>query len=357
MAGTERLVLTHADELSKKGYNVDIACMYLNPNVFPKRFGKYKIIEYDKNARKIKRAQRIIYPYRMAHQNIDFLKTYDLIICYRPGTNIMAMKAKEKFGVPIIWYCSHPMKHLYPKYFRMKGTKDIIVHYALLLLKRADKKSLKYFDRIYVNSHHMWTKVNMIYNIDNHLVLYPPPGKIFKENGKGKFIFSLSRISFEKNQMLLLKSLSLLKHPPQAIIAGRIIDRNYFNKLKLFIKQNKLNVKFVNEISDKKIQELYNRALMCVYTPTDEDFGIIPLESLSAGKVCFTHVSNGISEILPLSYVFADEEELADKIRKFISTNMPRITLNEKNLAKRILNIHINQLIDDIKKIRKRYIK
>jgi len=58
------------------------------------------------------------------------------------------------------------------------------------------------------------------------------------------------------------------------------------------------NVRLYSNLSDEKLKELYAKSLACIYVPYMEDFGIVPLESLAAGKFLINVYPTGSYELL-----------------------------------------------------------
>jgi glycosyltransferase involved in cell wall biosynthesis len=349
-AGTERLVATHANFLKKKGFTVEIICAYYKKNVFPKDFSKFKIVEYAKEFENKKKLKSTLLSRHLINLDVSFLKGYDVLICYRPFTNILAMEAKKKYGTKILWYCSHPEKHLYPKYFKTLNKQNFVFKTLLYFGMKKDKESVKYFDKIWLNSHHMWTKFNLIYDFNEHSVSYPPAGKLMKKsNKKGEYIISVSRISPEKNQIILLEALKLMKNKPKTVIIGKITNQKYYEKLQKIIKENNLPVEFLGELKDEEIQKWYEKSFLNVYTSYDEDFGIVPLEAISSGKPILTHVSNGVSEILPSRFVFSSIKELTEKIKYIKIKKIKGLTKEELKLPYKVKEDHLNEIVNYLK--------
>ncbi|MDD2678274.1 MAG: glycosyltransferase family 4 protein [Candidatus Nanoarchaeia archaeon] len=350
-AGTERLIATHANFLKKKGLDVEILCGYYNKNVFPNDFKKFKIKEYAKNYENKKKIRSTLLSRHIIDLDVSFLEKYDALICYRPFTNILAMKAKKKYKTKIFWYCSHPEKHLYPKLFKTLNDKKWIFKAILKKGEKLDKESIKYFDRIWVNSHKMWTKFNLIYEFNEHSVLYPPAGKLMKKSNKtGEYLISVSRISPEKNQAILLEALKLIKNKPKTAIIGKISNQKYYEYLKKIVKENNLPVEFLGELDDNEIQKWYDKSFLAVYTSYDEDFGIVPLECMSSGKPMVSHVSNGISEILPRRFVFSTIKELSEKIQSIKNNKIKPLSNEEITLPHKIKKEHLNEVFEYLMK-------
>jgi glycosyltransferase involved in cell wall biosynthesis len=57
-------------------------------------------------------------------------------------------------------------------------------------------------------------------------------------------------------------------------------------------------VELLGFVDEKRLASLYANARAVIYTPKDEDFGIIPIEALSYGKAVIAHNSGGVQETL-----------------------------------------------------------
>ena len=100
------------------------------------------------------------------------------------------------------------------------------------------------------------------------------------------------------------------------------------------------NVEFLGAVNDEQLHILLAGAKGLIYPVENEDFGIVPLEAISSGKPSLTHVSNGVSEVLPQRFVYSSVKELADKIVgikerliKGLSSNEARIPIKIKKLS------------------------
>jgi alpha-1,3/alpha-1,6-mannosyltransferase len=118
-------------------------------------------------------------------------------------------------------------------------------------------------------------------------------------------IVSLNRYERKKNLGLLLQAMDWIRQQkrrqkfqqPEIILAGGYDTRNsenveHLNELKELAAQLQLDVSFRCSISDVERAELLHSALVVVYTPSNEHFGIVPLEAMYAGT-CVVAVNNG----------------------------------------------------------------
>jgi glycosyltransferase involved in cell wall biosynthesis len=58
------------------------------------------------------------------------------------------------------------------------------------------------------------------------------------------------------------------------------------------------NIKIVGWVSDEELKNYIGNCLATIYIPIDEDFGMTPLESMSAGKPCIGVAEGGLLETI-----------------------------------------------------------
>ncbi|MDO8659412.1 MAG: glycosyltransferase, partial [Candidatus Parcubacteria bacterium] len=66
------------------------------------------------------------------------------------------------------------------------------------------------------------------------------------------------------------------------------------NKLK---KVANKNIEFLGLVSDEKLARLYSNAQACIF-PQEEDFGIVPLESMASGRPVIAYRAGGAVETI-----------------------------------------------------------
>ena len=122
-------------------------------------------------------------------------------------------------------------------------------------------------------------------------------------------IVSINRFERKKNIELLLTAYSLLQKEvgnttPPLIIAGGYDIRNvenleYLQELRQLAANLSIsNIKFRPNVSDQERALLMQTALCIVYTPHLEHFGIVPLESMYAGRPVIAVKSGGPMETI-----------------------------------------------------------
>ena len=134
--------------------------------------------------------------------------------------------------------------------------------------------------------------------------------------------------------------------PNKNLIVSGSIEKGYENKLKNLIKELKLEkrVRILGRISEEKLVKLYNEAKVFVLTAPHEDFGIVPIESMSCGTPVIawndgagpteTLIDN-INGFLAKPY---DIKDLTDKIKKALNKkwNKNRIRKTTEKFSNKI---------------------
>jgi glycosyltransferase involved in cell wall biosynthesis len=98
-------------------------------------------------------------------------------------------------------------------------------------------------------------------------------------------IIFLSRISPMKNLDFLIKVLTKVRTPLEFSIFGPKVDLKYWNQCRKLIEKLPSNIKVnINEeVSPKKVQEVFSQYDLFAFPTRGENFGHVILESLSAG--------------------------------------------------------------------------
>lgn len=251
----------------------------------------------------------------------SFLMSY---YCYRTKT-------------PYVIYLHHPPNFLYPKikkewinspkrFFAWLGGK-LIGNW----LKNLDKKCVRNAKLLFVNSDYTKKRIKQIYKRDA-IVVYPSKNESFRIlNVKKKdFIYAHGRVIPDKKFEYVIEAIRYL--PDKKLIISGSIEKDYKKKLENLIKKLKLQnrVRILGKIFEEKLIRLYNEAKVFVLTAPHEDFGIVPVESMSCGTPVVAWndeagpsetVTNNINGFLAKPYEIKD---LADKIKKALNKKWDR---------------------------------
>ena len=155
-------------------------------------------------------------------------------------------------------------------------------------LRKMDYDAASKLDYVIANSKITKERIKKHYNRDS-VVIYPPVDiNEFKGEAtdKGYFLI-LSRLSKFKKLEIAIEAFNKLKKPLK--IAG---DGQETANLKRLAHSN---VEFLGGVDRKKIPELLRGCTALIF-PTEEDFGIVPVEAMAAGKPVIAYRGGGALE-------------------------------------------------------------
>lgn len=149
-------------------------------------------------------------------------------------------------------------------------------------------------------------------------------------NVDGPFVLSVNRFERKKNLGLAVRALSLLPDKNvRLVLAGghdplNVENIEYFKELVDLVNDMELGdrVTFLKSPSDALKISLLRRCSCLVYTPSNEHFGIVPLEAMYCGKPVVAVNNGGPKETIDDGYNgylrCAEPEEFANVIRMLV---------------------------------------
>lgn len=149
-----------------------------------------------------------------------------------------------------------------------------------------------------------------------------------------KIILQVGSVCERKNQLGSVQMLSEYLNKNKDIVylyAGGIIDEEYQGKIKQFAIDNDISeqVRYLGEVPPgQKLNELFNIAECSVFTSTLESFGLVIIESISAGTPVVLG-NNLMFELRNGYYIYSTKEEFITHIDDLI--NKRKSTLCERD--------------------------
>jgi glycosyltransferase involved in cell wall biosynthesis len=279
----------------------------------------------------------------------------DIVITHNTPQSFVGLYMKRKFKSKFLFYCHGLWKKIHGQ--------ESVPALIKLLISFYDRKAASEADAVFVNCKKMYGKIENVYHIKPGILPYgidyfPPSNseKIRERFGNPKYmILNISRIHPLKGieeSILGFKRAGLLD--AKLIIIGSINDRNYYEKLLKLIDTYHLedSVFFVGEYSGIELANFYSGSDFILYTPFDEDFGLVPLEALQYGKPSIVSIDAGLIDEFKdscLSVNQHDEEQLAGAICQLAEKKSLRDKLVEngkKRLTQFSWEKHINSLCE-----------
>lgn len=279
----------------------------------------------------------------IAFENFDFSQ-YDLVISV---TSEAAKGIITKPGTLHICYCLTPTRYLwsgYDLYFQnpiMRLISKPIVSY----LRQWDKIAAKRPDVMVAISSAAKERIKKYYGRESKIIFPPVDLKVpWVSQVPREYFLVVSRLVAYKKVDLAIEAFNKLKLP--LVIVGTGSEEW---KLKL---GSKKNIKFLGEVSERKLAELYAEAKALVM-PQEEDFGLVAVEAQVAGTPVIAYRKSGALDTVVngKTGVFFDEqtpESLALAVKKFDKCrfNPTELIHHAKNFSKERFKKELLKLIN-----------
>ncbi len=262
-----------------------------------KRFKDWKIIP--SWFQKFPFGNKLLSPFRifgpMMFESFD-LSAYDLVISSSSATHL-AKSVITKPETLHISYIHTPPRFLYgyttsfnyKKHWWTRIGGEIINHFMRIYDFEVSQRP----DILVANSKNVAARIKKFYRRDS-VVIYPPVEikKVtgYRLQGTGKYYLSASRLVRGKGVDIIVEACSRLKVPLKVVGTGPEMDN-----LK---KTAGSNVEFMGQVSDDELAKLYAGAKATIVASEDEDFGIVPVESMAAGTPVIAPKAGGFLETI-----------------------------------------------------------
>ena len=163
------------------------------------------------------------------------------------------------------------------------------------------------------------SKGNQKDNVELRAVGIPSTGATPQENG---YFLSVSRLVGAKNVDLIVEVCKKLNLPLKIVGTGREMQA-----LKELATRNKKQetrnkIEFLGEVDDKNLIDLYQNCRAVIFAASQEDFGIVPVEAMAAGKPVIALAEGGVLETVVdgktgVYFDWATPESLTIAIKNF----------------------------------------
>lgn len=290
-----------------------------NPEKFPEIFQKRKV--YTSYLQKIPfRKHQLLFPFMgRAFEQFD-LSDFDIVLSSSTASSKGIITKPDTLH---ICYCNTPTRYLWSHYHEYLnqmefGILNPIIRWRMpkiaYKLRIWDRLAADRVDLWLANSKNSASRVKKYYRADAR-VIYPPVSiENFKVSQEiGDFFLVCSRLIPYKKVDIVVEAFNELGLPLKIIGTGSIEK-----KLK---KMARSNIEFLGRTDDKSLKKYYSRALASIF-PTEEDFGIVPVESMASGRPVIAYKKGGAREtVIPritgLFFESQTKESLISAIRKF----------------------------------------
>jgi glycosyltransferase involved in cell wall biosynthesis len=287
-----------------------------NPKQIPENIRKREII-YPKGILN-RVTEKLFFLFRMPtiFEGFDF-RDFDIIVSSGTTWNKGILTKPEQMHVT---YIHTPPRFLY-KYSQesTKWEKPIfkpIYSYLVNFLRLWDYTAAQRPDYLVTNSKTTQKRIRKFYGREA-TVIYPPVDISFEmedtmRKAEVPYFLAIGRLSKYKNFDLLIETFNKIKF--KLVIVGTGIEEENLKKLA------GENIEFKGRVSDKEKHSLIENCLGLINPVVDEDFGIVPVESMAHGKPVLAHRSGGHLEtvIENETGMFFDEDSIKSLSEKLI---------------------------------------
>src|SRR3989338_1913900 len=340
--GSERVAI----DIAKK-MNADIYTTYVDWKNSDEDLRKLKIKEiglFFKNSK--------LLTYSEIAFRFSKLKTskYDIYLFTR-----LYCASASKNHSPNIWICNSPNRGLYDLhetvYNRLNFWQKPLFKLWCFIYCFFDKSWTKNFNKVLANSRNTQKRLKKYYNINSKVLYHPVDTKKFRCKKYGDYYFTINRFTKGKRVDLIVKAFKKMPDK-KLVIAGDGPEKNNLVNLS----ENSKNIFFIGNVNLSKKIDLYANCLATIYMPVDEDYGIVPIESMASRKPCITVNEGGCKEtIIDKKSGFlikANENEIIKIVSSIKLENIKKMKEDCIKQAKKFdINIFILNLKNEIKEL------
>ncbi len=312
--GAER-VLTALCELFPRA---PIYTLIYNEKLTGGAFGKRIIrTSFLQNIPFAKKNHRLFSPFMpLAVEQFD-LSHYDLVISDSSGyTKGVIVKP----GMYHLDYCHTPLRyawddsHRYLEEFGFPKLLKSIIPFFISYLRIWDREASTRVDKFVANSEFVRERIKKYYNRDSEVLNPPVDAARFKTSDDvDDYFLMVGRLVAYKRFDLAISAFNELGWKLKIIGDGP--ERKRLETM------SKDNIEFLGLVSDSVLPKYYSRARALVF-PQEEDFGIVPLESMASGRPVIAFRGGGALETIRenMTGKFFDFQTIAslhDAVRDF----------------------------------------
>lgn len=230
--------------------------------------------------------------YAFENRTKRIINNYDKVI-YSGNNAPLAIKNRAKNGN--ILYCHTPPRYIYDLKHYYLSTIPVwqrpLLQFLINYFKPKFENALNEMDLVIANSQNVQARL-LKYNNRNSTVIYPPcDTDKFSWLSQGDYFLSTARIEPYKRVRKIVEAFMLMPDKNLIVTSGGSELESLIS-----LASGYSNIKFTGWCSDQELKRVMGNCIATIYLPIDEDFGISPVESMSAGKPVIGVNDGGVKE-------------------------------------------------------------
>ncbi len=232
------------------------------------------------------------------------IEAADLLIssshCVAKGVRLPDSKTKH------ICYCHTPMRYLWGFEEDYFGAAPFflkpVLKWILGRLRQWDLENNKDVDHFTANSQNVRQRIRNFYGREAE-VIYPPldTGRFYLNKNKAREDYYLVVSAFVPYKRVDLVIEAFNQIDRKLVIAGSGPLAAHYEKMR-----KKDSIFFLGPLSDSRLRDLYAGARALIF-PTEEDFGIVPLEAQACGTPVIAYGKGGALESVKTGVFFYEQ--------------------------------------------------
>ncbi len=290
--GGERLVLDLA-----KSLNADILTEYWTKETFDRSEAPGKIFVLDEGE-----APMIVWRYFRAQWNFwwktrKIISAYDVVIF--SGNNCLSAALIPLPKQKRIYYCHTPVRYVYDLLAHRRQEEPSPVkrffYYDLgkWLIRTIYNLGLSRMPTIVTNSQAVHDRLKTYCQRESHIVYPPVRTDLFTWISQEPYYLSFARLDPLKRIDRIVKAFQQMPTRKLVIASSGPCEKELREMAKDYP-----NITILGRVEDAKLKELVGSCVATIYIPINEDFGMSPLEGMSAGKPCIGVDEGGLRETI-----------------------------------------------------------
>ncbi len=295
-----------------------------------------------------KKHQLFAFEFPIAIEQFDFSE-YDIVLSDSHSFSKGIITKPETIHIS---YIHSPTRYIWDQNGAWLGQKNLsflapYINHRFNKLRTWDLLAADRVDKFIANSNHVAKRIKKYYRRDSTTV-YPwvdveamkPKPDVQKED----YYFIVSRLVQFKNFDIAVKAFNKLGK--KLIIAGTGPDEKYLKSIA------NDNIEFLGFVSDEKRNELLQKAKAFIWT-CEEDFGIVPVESMASGTPVIAYGVGGLTEsvvdgVTGMFFNPQTPEALVEAVEKFEASDLKNSSLACIEQAKKFDISVFKSQIDEI---------